>query len=84
MLQGQTYYPTQTQWVQAQFSHKANAKRQEYLRVNIVDGMACAYDNQSSGVLSSVVATNGLAIIPIAKAVKPGDRIETLLFSQLF
>ena len=83
-LQGQIYHPPQTQWAQAQFSRRANPKRQEYLRVNIVDGLAYAYSNQSSGVLSSVVAVNGLAIIPIARTTNIGDRIETLLFSQLF
>ncbi|MEO0442772.1 MAG: molybdopterin molybdenumtransferase MoeA, partial [Pseudomonadota bacterium] len=40
------------------------------------------YPKQSSGVLSSVVYADGLAIVPIGTQVKPGDNIEVLLFSQ--
>lgn len=82
--QGQYYREPEMQKVIANFNSKPNPKRQEYLRVMINGNHADAFANQSSGVLSSVVQSNGLAVIPIGTEVKTGDSIHVIPFSQLF
>jgi molybdopterin molybdotransferase len=61
--------------------------RQEYLRVtlqNSGDGLiASRFANQSSGVLSSVSHSNGLAVIPAGITVEEGDLVEVLLLDLL-
>lgn len=84
MAQGQKRPQPKSQTILAEFSKKMNSKRQEYVRVAIEHGRAHAYRNQSSGVLSSVVAANALAVIPPGTAVAPGDSVEVIPFSELF
>ncbi|MCB1705165.1 MAG: molybdopterin molybdotransferase MoeA [Halioglobus sp.] len=71
----------------AAFAVARAGSRQEYLRVtleNTAQGLAaCRYDNQSSGVLSSVSHSNALAIIPAGTTVDPGDAVEVLLLDAL-
>lgn len=71
----------------ARFSIPKPGGRQEYLRVNLRNGVsgveAIAYPNQSSGVLSSVSASNALAIIPPGATVEEGDMVEVLLLDIL-
>jgi len=54
--------------------------RQEYLRVKArnINGewQLKAYPNQNSGVLSSVVWANALAVLPPGSNIKPGDRVK--------
>jgi molybdopterin molybdotransferase len=73
--------------VTARFSVRKPGSRQEYLRVNLSSGdagvEATAYPNQSSGVLSSVSASNALAIIPPGTTVEEGDAVEVLLLDLL-
>ncbi len=61
--------------------------RQDHLRVGLetVEGelLARPYDNQSSGVLSSVCRSDALAIIPPGKTLEPGDRVRVLLLDLL-
>ena len=73
-----------TEIVTANFDHKINPKRQEYIRVNVDNQRADIYPNQSSGVLSSVVHSNALAIIPPGVQVTQGDSIHVLPLSQCF
>jgi molybdopterin molybdotransferase len=71
----------------ARFSIAKPGMRQEYLRVsleNAVNGLeALAYPNQSSGVLSSVSASDGLAVISPGTVVAEGDLVQVLLLDQL-
>ena len=61
--------------------------RQEYLRVtleNIAGGLeARRFDNQSSGVLSSVSHSNALAVIPPGTVVERGNIVEVILLDSL-
>jgi molybdopterin molybdotransferase len=71
----------------ADFEIKRAGGRQEYLRVRaqVRDGILCAdvYQNQSSGVLSSVSWANALALIPPQTTVARGDEVQVLLLDQL-
>ncbi len=71
----------------ARFAVREPGSRQEYLRVALRNGAtgveATAYPNQSSGVLSSVSASNALAIIPAGATVEEGDGVEVLLLDLL-
>lgn len=80
--QGGQYSAPQSLALTARFNTKANPKRQEYLRVKISQGQASPYKNQSSGVLSSVVWADGLAIVPKGTAVNEGDLIEVIPFTH--
>ena len=68
LLQGKVHFSAITQ------------ARQEYLRVQAVwqdqAWQLYAYANQSSGVLSSTVHTNALAIMPPQHDVSPGDQLD--------
>ncbi|MFT6791015.1 MAG: molybdopterin molybdotransferase [Cellvibrionaceae bacterium] len=83
-MQGQKSVLPKAQTAVAAFSKKANPKRQEYLRVTLEAGKAYSYGNQSSGVLSSVVAADAFATIPAGSAVTVGDLVEIIPFSELF
>ncbi|MES9994447.1 MAG: gephyrin-like molybdotransferase Glp [Candidatus Thiodiazotropha sp.] len=72
----------------AGFEKAATDKRQEYARGRLEQGdqghaVVRLYPNRSSGVLSSVVWANGLAILPPLTAIKPGDVVEFIPFSEL-
>lgn len=71
----------------AGFARPKPGKRQEYLRVMVQSTdtglIASPYDNQSSGVLSSVSRSNALAIIPAGVAVAEGDDVDVLLLRML-
>lgn len=58
--------------------------RQEYLRVKakLVEGewQLDAFPNQNSGVLSSVVWANALAVLPPDSNIKPGDKVSFMQF----
>ena len=82
--QGQVDKPRIATLLTANFSTGANAKRQEYIRVKRNAQKLDAYPNQSSGVLSSVVQADGLAVIPIGQAISPGDVIEYIGFDEFY
>lgn len=84
LKQGQEYTPPASLRYQANFTNKANPKRQEYIRVAIDHSKHCvnAFSNQSSGVLSSIVQSDAFAIIPINTAIKPGDQVDVIPFSH--
>ena len=71
----------------AAFAVNKPGGRQEYLRVtleNTQEGLeAKRFDNQSSGVLSSVSHSNALAVIPPGTAVVQGDKVEVILLDSL-
>lgn len=74
--------------VVAGFEKPATDKRQEYARGRLElndQGKAVVrlYPNRSSGVLSSVVWANGIAVLPPLTAIKPGDFVDFIPFSEL-
>lgn len=79
---GPTAYP-----VRATFGTGTANHYQEYLRVRLehaADGLtARLYPNQGSGVMSSAVWADGLAVVPAGRPVQCGDRIDFLSFAEL-
>ncbi|MEW7974614.1 MAG: gephyrin-like molybdotransferase Glp [Candidatus Thiodiazotropha endolucinida] len=72
----------------AGFEKDATDKRQEYARGRLeLNGQGQAvvklYPNRSSGVLSSVVWANGLAVLPPLTAIKPGDPVDFIPYNEL-
>lgn len=86
-MQGLEEAPPPRLYATADFSVKRPGTREDYRRVSLENSgnglTAKAFPNQSSGVLSSVSHSNGLAIIPIGAAIAPGDRVEVLLLDLL-
>jgi len=81
--QGRSLIDNQPLPLPADFFVEKNTTRQEYLRVRIENGKLSRFDNQSSGVLTSVSWANALAIVPINTEVAPGDTLKTIPFSSL-
>lgn len=74
--------------VTAGFEKAATDKRQEYARGRLElnergQAVVRLYPNPSSGVLSSVVWANGLAVLPPLTAIKPGDLVDFIPFSEM-
>jgi len=72
----------------AAFAWPKADKRREFARARLelgADGLAQVnlYPSRSSGVLSSVVWANGLAVIPENQTLQPGDPVQFLPFSEL-
>lgn len=66
------------------FQRKARI-RQEYVMVRVDDyGNIQAYQNQSSGVLSSTTWSNAIAIVPANTDIQVGDTVEVIRYNQLF
>jgi len=71
----------------ADFEKPADDPRQEYARGRLERddrgrALVRLYPNRSSGVLSSVTWANGFAVLPPMTAVKPGDSIDFMPFSE--
>lgn len=86
-LQGAADVAVPSLHANAAFAVERPGGRQEYLRVTVAasDGalVATRYQNQSSGVLSSVSHSNALAVIPPGTTVQPGDQVEIVLLDLL-
>lgn len=86
-MQGIKEVMPQTLKGHAQFSHTKKGARQEYVRSRIStteDGIAITtFGKQGSGVLSSTLWANSLAIIPPETVIEPGDLVEVIPFSEL-
>ena len=83
-LQGQNVQAIQAHSLIADFDMKANPARQEYIRIKRQGNKAVAFGNQSSGVLSSTVWADGLAIMPPKQDITQGKDVKVLLFNDLF
>lgn len=89
ILSGARPRPEAAQWVPADFSVVKKAGRREWLRGSLragPDGLfrAVSFPNQGSGVLTSMVASSGLIVLPEElTTVSPGDLVEFLPFSAL-
>ncbi len=76
------------QWpARAQFEWPRAGTRQEYLRARVVPGDGGMeveiHPQQSSGALSSVSWCNALAIIPIGKTLRRGDRVDVIFLQDI-
>lgn len=81
-LQGADEEPLPGLRATAAFEVSRAGTRQDYLRVTLAAGeqglVAHRFNNQSSGVLSSVSASNALAIVPIGVTIQAGDSVEVV------
>ncbi|MEJ2619875.1 MAG: molybdopterin molybdotransferase MoeA [Candidatus Thiodiazotropha sp.] len=90
MMQGLTTgVQPQLRKVVAGFDKAAADPRQEYARGRLeVDEqgreVVRLFSNPSSGVLTSVVWANGLVVLPPMTAIKPGDVVDFMPYSELF
>ncbi len=86
-LQGAEAAPPLRLRARAGFATRRPGTRREFLRVRLSEGEsgleAVAFDNQSSGVLSSVSHSDALAIVPEGEVIGEGDDVEVLLLSRL-
>ncbi|MFT4520006.1 MAG: molybdopterin molybdotransferase [Halioglobus sp.] len=86
-MQGAAESPLPSLQAIADFTVRKAGTRRDYLRVTLHNGedglRAVRFDNQSSGVLSSVSHSNALAVVPIGSTVQPGDTVEVLLLDSL-
>ena len=70
--------------LQAGFDQAKADRRREFLRARIgADGLLELFPNQSSGVLTSAAWANGLIDNPAGNAIKLGDSVRFLPFSEL-
>jgi len=83
-LQGKERRQEPAYQLQANFDWVKPDKRNEFLRVRVnAQGTLDLYPNQSSGVLTSAAWGDGLANIPAGQAIKKGDSVRYIPFSQL-
>jgi molybdopterin molybdotransferase len=83
-LQGATALAPAAMPAVARFSWSKADKRREFLRVKLLpSGGLELFDNQSSGVLTSVVWGDGLVDNPPGQVIAPGDVVRFLPFSAL-
>ena len=82
--QGQTRFDIQPTKMVANFDHKMNPKREEFVRVKVENGQLIKFNNQSSGVLSSMSWADGMARIPAGESVAMGDTLCYLPFNDFF
>lgn len=76
------YLPNQFR-VAAGFERRKIIGRQEYLRVELDNGVAVLGHSQSSGVLSSAVTAAGYLVVPAHTAVAQGDLLTFIPFSEV-
>jgi molybdopterin molybdotransferase len=69
--------------VPAAFAIRKAGKRAEYLRVRMAAGRLERFDNQSSGVLTSVAWADGLAVVPVDTVFEAGQPLEYFSFASL-
>jgi len=74
-------------FVESDFVHEANSKRQEYLRVSLRETtkgrVLELHPNQSSGVLSSTCQSDGLAVLEIGREIKKGDLLQYIPYNNI-
>ena len=83
-LQGATALAPQALPLRADFDWPKPDKRREFLRVRRnAEGALELFANQSSGVLTSTVWGDGLVDNPPGQAIRRGDTVRYLAFSEL-
>lgn len=87
-MQGAVEVTPRSLWLPADFSWAELNDRRQYLRARMKDGangitaVEC-FPNQSSGVLTSLVWAQGLAVVPEGQTVSIGQPVEFIPFSEL-
>lgn len=85
--QGAQAQPPQRVMARAAFTVSRPGTREEYLRVTLTGSgqelLATLAGSQSSGVLTSVLKADGLAVVPVGVTVSEGDPIDVLLMTSL-
>jgi len=81
-LQGTNDKPPLSFPIRSGFSREAQ-KRDEYVRVAIVDGVAQTLKSQNSGVLSSALSADGLLHLPAFEVIEAGNAYSFMPFSSL-
>lgn len=87
-MQGMTDVAPLTISLPAWFDWPRSGKRREFSRARVVNNEKGEsgvelYSHQGSGVLSSVVWANGLAVIPEGKTIAQGDMVSFIPFDGL-
>ena len=87
-MQGCGETPPMKVAARAAFDWPRPDKRREYVRARLYRGengelWAEPFPSRSSGVLSSVTASNALAVVPEATALRRGDRIDCIPFCEV-
>jgi molybdopterin molybdotransferase len=67
----------------AGFDHLKAGTREEYLRGVYDDGVVTRFANQSSGMLSTASAANGLIVIPVDSVFAAGELVDFISFKEL-
>ncbi|NLR74583.1 molybdopterin molybdotransferase MoeA [Leeia sp. IMCC25680] len=84
-LQGQRHVTPQPQTLPAAFNWPRPDKRREFLRARINgDGQLSLFDNQGSGVMTSLAWADGLVELPPETVVQQGDRVRYWPLSTLY
>lgn len=81
--QGEAYRAPLSFQVPAGFSRARAITREEYLRARYENGVVVPMNNQSSGVLSTASAANGLAVVPAEQQLQEGQSVRFIPFSEL-
>ncbi len=85
--QGAVAQPPQRVTARAGFTVGRAGTREEYLRVTLsgsgAELEASLAGSQSSGVLTSVLKADGLAVVPIGTTIAEGDSVDVLLMASL-
>lgn len=74
-LQGRCATMPNPIWIPAGFEHTRTHERAEYMRVRLEQGRAVPCGAQSSGVLTTTAAADGLACIPPHARIAPGESL---------
>ena len=83
-LQGTTTWQPRAVTLRADFDWPQADRRQEFLRVRLNErGGLDLFPNQSSGVLTSAVWGDGIVDNPPGQAIRSGDAVRYLPFSEL-
>ncbi|EAQ98500.1 molybdopterin molybdotransferase MoeA [Congregibacter litoralis] len=86
-LQGRREAPPITLRARADFTVASPGSRQEYLRVSLSERdselWAAPYANQSSGVLSSLSASNALAVVPVGETIENGQWLQVMRLDDM-
>ncbi|MAZ09256.1 MULTISPECIES: gephyrin-like molybdotransferase Glp [unclassified Limnobacter] len=88
LLEGQTRekvdWRSRTRKVQAEFAWPTpDSRREEFLRADVQSDKAKLFENQSSGVLTSLARSTGLIRLAKGQRVNPGDWVDYVAYQDL-
>jgi molybdopterin molybdotransferase len=82
-MQGADIPQYRARWVRAEFDWPDAGTRQEYLRGNLGtndagEQTAMVFDNQSSGILSSISRADCLVVMPVGATCRRGELVQVI------